>query len=111
VTRLAVAPDSSWLATASQDRSIKIWDPATGHERATLTGHTAAVTALAVTADGNWLATTSRDRSIRIWDPETHAISAIMRVDHPLRACVWSPSGQSLAVAGDAGLYLYIFKP
>jgi WD40 repeat protein len=79
--------------------------------RATLTGHTGAVTAVAVTADGNWLATTSLDGSVRIWDPETHAISAIMRVDLPLRACAWSPSGQSLAVAGDAGLYLLTFKP
>jgi hypothetical protein len=33
-----------------------------------------------------------------------------MRVDRPLRSCVWPSSGQSLAAAGDAGLYLFGFK-
>jgi WD40 repeat protein len=111
VTGLTVAPDGTWLATASQDRSVRIWDPATGCERAALTGHTGAVTAVAVTADGAWLAATGRDGSVRIWDPATNAVRAIMRADLPLRACTWSPSGQSLAIAGDAGLYLFTFKP
>ena len=40
MTAVAVAPDGSWLASGSQDGTVRIWDVATGQERATLTGHT-----------------------------------------------------------------------
>jgi WD40 repeat protein len=48
---LAVAPDGSWLASASHDTTVRIWDPATGIIRYTLTGHTRPVVALAVAPD------------------------------------------------------------
>ena len=40
VTAVAIAPDGTWLATASDDETVRIWDAATGRHRATLTGHT-----------------------------------------------------------------------
>jgi hypothetical protein len=30
VNALGVAPDGSWLATASDDATVRVWDPATG---------------------------------------------------------------------------------
>jgi hypothetical protein len=47
---------------------------------------------------------------VRIWEPAAGRISAFMRTDSPLKDCAWSPSGQLLAVAGEAGLYLFTFK-
>ena len=38
------------------DGTVRIWDPATGQQRATLTGHTGPVTAVAIAPDGTWLA-------------------------------------------------------
>ena len=90
---------------------MRIWDPATGQQRAALTGHTGAVTAVAIAPDGTWLASAGRDGSVRIWDPVTGGISAVMRVDSWLEDCAWSPSSQSLAAAGGAGLYHFTFKP
>ena len=68
VAAVAVAPDSSWLASGSWDRTVRIWDVASGQERATLARHTSWVTALAVAPDGSWLASGSRDETVRIWD-------------------------------------------
>src|ERR1022692_3066653 len=71
VIAVAIAPDSTWLASASRDRSVRIWDPATGQQRATLfAGRTGSVMAVAIAPDSTWLASASRD-SMRIWDPAT----------------------------------------
>jgi WD40 repeat protein len=43
----AIAPDGTWLATTSEDGTVRIWDVATGQQRATLTGHTSRVAAVA----------------------------------------------------------------
>jgi pleiotropic regulator 1 len=39
VTSVAVDPSNTWFATGSADRTIKIWDLATGVLKLTLTGH------------------------------------------------------------------------
>jgi WD40 repeat protein len=49
---VAIAPDSSWLATAGLDGTVRIWDPVTGTQRHTLTGDTDAVAAVAIAPDG-----------------------------------------------------------
>src|SRR3712207_8001819 len=51
----------SWLASAGDDGTVRIWDPATGTQRHSLTGHLGGVQALAIAPDGSWLAT-GRDR-------------------------------------------------
>ena len=37
---MAFSPDGRLLATASYDETVRLWDPATGERRRTLTGHT-----------------------------------------------------------------------
>ncbi|MFE2645455.1 WD40 repeat domain-containing protein [Streptomyces nigra] len=75
---LAVAPDGTWLATGSEDGTVRIWDRASGTCTATLAGHTAGVDALAVAPDGTWLATGSRDRTARIWDRTRVTCTAVL---------------------------------
>jgi len=111
VRAVAIAPDGTWLATAGHDASVRIWDPVTGELRATLADHADRVTAVAIAPNGTWLASVGYDGSVRIWDLLTGSISALMRVDSPLQDCAWSPSSQSLAAAGDAGLYQFTFNP
>jgi WD40 repeat protein len=102
VRALAVAADGSWLASAGDDRSVRIWDPVTGATRHTLTGHTRGVRALAVATDGSWLASAGDDRSVRIWDPVTgatrHTLTGHTR---GVRALAVATDGSWLASAGD----------
>ena len=68
---MAVSPDGQLLATAGGDGTVRMWDPATGEHRHTLTGHDGQVFAVAFSPDGQLLATASDDGTVRLWDPAT----------------------------------------
>ncbi|OAI54723.1 hypothetical protein AYO44_14345 [Planctomycetaceae bacterium SCGC AG-212-F19] len=69
-----VVTDVKWLgrgnllATASMDRTIRIWDAARSRCVATLPGHSGAVLALAVSPDGKYLCSGSADQTVRVWN-------------------------------------------
>ena len=67
----AMTPDGSWLATGSDDRTVRIWDTATGQTRIILSSTSDWVAAIAIAPDGRWLATCSPDGILRIWDSDT----------------------------------------
>src|SRR4051812_37878931 len=68
VSSLVFLTDGKTLISASADRLIRLWDPATGKELDRLEGHKEAVLALALAPDGNTLASGSTDCTVRLWD-------------------------------------------
>src|SRR5690606_20795058 len=71
---LAWSPDSSTLASASEDYTIRIW----GRRSAQLEGHTGIVSDVSFSADGNFLASKSLDGTIRIWRCDTWQVVEII---------------------------------
>jgi len=67
ITDMAFSPDNRWLASASDDVTIKLWDTAGGRELQTLTGHSQAPQSLAVSPDGKTLVSGSQDGTTRLW--------------------------------------------
>lgn len=100
-----MAPDGSWLASGGDDGTVRIWDAATGQQRAVLTGQSG-VEAIAVAPDSSWLASGSHDGTVRIWDAVTWHTQAIMRTDSIGINCDWL-SPDALIISGSAGTYLF----
>jgi WD40 repeat protein len=68
VKSVAFSPDGKRLASASDDKAVKVWDVATGQETLTLKGHTGQVHCVVFSADGHRLASASQDQTVRVWD-------------------------------------------
>jgi hypothetical protein len=68
VIGVALTADGHLAVSASEDRTLKVWDLATGQAIHTLKGHTESVRSVAVTADGRFAVSASGDMTLKVWD-------------------------------------------
>lgn len=74
VRSIAFEPGNEWFCTGSADRTIKIWDLATGQLKLTLTGHIEQVTGLAVSRDHPYMFSCGLDKMVKCWDMEYNKV-------------------------------------
>jgi WD40 repeat protein len=73
VNSVVFSHDSAKLASASEDRTVKIWDASNGACIRTLQGHKRSVISVAFSHDSTKLASVSDDRTMKIWDASSGA--------------------------------------
>jgi WD40 repeat protein len=98
---VAFSPDGQRLATAGRDRTVKVWDAATGQEARTLQGHTGAVTSVAFSPDGKRLASAGQDQTVKVWDAATgQEVLTLQGHGTVVASVAFSPDGHWLAAEG-----------
>ena len=96
---IALSPDGRRMVSASIDRTLRLWDLASGQPIGPpLVGHTGTVRAVAFSPDGRRIVSGSFDSTLRIWDGFTGSpISAPIRGHEvPVLSVAFSPDGRHI---------------
>ena len=101
VSDINYSPDGKLVATASRDKTARLWEAGTGKLLFTLKGHNAGLGTAAFSPDGKILATIAGRDSIKLWDTasgkELHTVAE--GVTKTLGA-LFSPAGEVIVTAG-----------
>ncbi len=100
VRAVSFSPDSSLIATASYDSTVKLWGR-DGQLLQTLAGHSDFVKSVSVSPNGDLLASASNDKTVKLWTPAGDEVMTFTDADEPLNDVAFSPNGLLLAAAGD----------
>jgi WD40 repeat protein len=102
IAALAWSPDGRRVATASDDRTARIWDAVSGQVLTPLV-HQGTVTGVAWRPDGARVATASADGTARVWDANTgRAVTPpLVPPGEIVYGVAWRPDGRQVA-AGKA---------
>lgn len=102
----AVSPDGTILTT-SQDKSARLWEAATGRQKAVLKGHAEVIRWGEFSPIGDALVTASDDGKAILWDPKTGDPRGVLEATGYVYKAVFSPDGKVVATASSNGAILW----
>ena len=96
------SPDSATLATASNDKTVKIWSVVDGALRATLSEHSGWVSSVVFSPNGAQLATGSQDATAKIWDSERgRCVATLKGHSNWINDISFSPDGKAMITGSE----------
>ena len=107
VVQLQYSADGRWLASASSDKTARLWEAASDKLVSTFTGHAGSVTGVAVLPDDHVVATVSDDLTVKLWEAASgKLLVSLMGHTRAVVGVSFSPDGARLATMDDYGTVL-----
>ncbi|MGZ8901902.1 MAG: WD40 repeat domain-containing protein, partial [Limisphaerales bacterium] len=103
VFAVAISPDGSMVASAGDDRIIRLWNSRTGELIRSLEGHTGRIHSVAFSRDGSRVISGGgyQDHSVRVWNLVTGLQSSVLNGHSgAVDDVVFSADGQHVFSAG-----------
>jgi cytochrome c len=104
IVSLALSPDGATLASASWDRTIRLWPLAGGAPRV-LEGHAQNVNGVAFSPDGRTLVSAGYDATIRIWPLSGNGAPGVVTLPAALNMVAVANDGEIVAAGADGKIY------
>jgi WD40 repeat protein len=101
-----VSRDGTRVVTGSRDRTVKVWDAATGRLVVDLEGHRGLIQAVAFDGSGTRVLSLSADRTARVWDASTGTELAVM-AQPDMRQAVIARDARHVVTASGARLAVW----
>jgi WD40 repeat protein len=96
VHSVAFSPDGKTIATASGDKTVRLWN-LNGQTLQTLKGHTKEVMSVAFSPDGKTIATASGDKTVRLWNLNGQPLHTLNGHTEDVTSVAFSPDDKTIA--------------
>ena len=100
---MAFSPDGKRIATASTDKTLAVWNVATGKEMLRLKGHAGPVFSVVFSPDGKRIVSGCWDKTVRLWNADTGVeLLTLGKLPGPILTVAFSPDAKRIAAGGGA---------